>query len=273
MNIMKTIFVITVALFLTTGQEMPSQAASQNLLDSDIYETINDLSRKLPAVIGKGVKSDNVLYNKKEIHIRRNFKTYMNKKTEREIIAQEKPKILRACCSNETIRNFIHNGIPIYFDYYGKNGMFITSTAVDADDCKAKPFFTRNSNIVKRAGRYIVYGNGIVKDTRTNLEWVAGPDRNVTWDEANAWAKNLKLAGGGWRLPTLKELETLYEKGAGPRNMTPCLKTNGWWVWSCETVGTREARSFAFGHGYKGWIFKGNAASERVFAVRSADKG
>ncbi|MCF8129555.1 MAG: DUF1566 domain-containing protein [Deltaproteobacteria bacterium] len=273
MNIMKTIFVITVALFLTTGQEMPSQAASQNSLDSDIYETINNLSRKLPAVIGKGVKSDKVLYNKKEIHIRRNFKTYMNKKAEREIIAQERPKILRACCSNETIRNFIHKGIPIYFDYYGKNGMFITSTAVDTDDCKAKPFFTRNSNIVKRAGRYIVYGNGIVKDTRTNLEWVAGPDRNVTWDEANAWAKNLKLAGGGWRLPTLKELETLYEKGAGPRNMTPCLKTNGWWVWSCETVGTREARSFAFGHGYKGWIFKGNAASERVFAVRSADKG
>ena len=271
MNKMKIVFWVAVFL-LATGDMMAAQAASQNPLDSDIFETISDLSRKLPVVIGKGIKIDKVLYNNKEIHIRRNFKNYTSKKKEREIIAQEKPKIESACCSNQTIRSCIQNGIPIVFDYYGKNGMFITSTAVTVDDCRTKPFLAQNTRIAERAGVYVVYGNGVVKDTSTNLEWFVGPDRNVTWDEANAWAKGLSVGGGGWRLPTLKELETLYKKGAGPRNMTPCLKTNGWWVWSCETVGTREARSFAFGHGYKGWIFKGNAASERVFAVRTSAK-
>jgi|GEM_PF-1441874 len=271
MNTMKIVFFITVAFFLATGHAISTQAASQYPLDSEIFETINDLSRKLPVVIGKGIKIDKILYSNKEIHVRRNFKNYTSKKAEREIIAQEKPKILSACCSNEAIRNCINNGIPIYFDYYGKNGMFITSTAVDADDCGAKPSSARTANITQREGVYVIYGNGVVKDTSTNLEWFAGPDRNITWDEANSWAKSLRLAGGGWRLPTLKELETLYKKGAGTRNMTPCLKTSGWWVWSCETVGAREARSFAFGHGYKGWIFKGNSASERVFAVRSGN--
>ena len=126
---------------------------------------------------------------------------------------------------------------------------------------------------MKREGVYIVYANGIVKDTSTGLEWVAGPDKNITWDEANSWVKHLNLSGGGWRMPSLDELESLYKKGAGPRNMTPLLKTKGWWVWSGETVGSREARSFAFGHGFKGYIFRGNSASERVFAVRSRGRG
>ena len=129
------------------------------------------------------------------------------------------------------------------------------------------------ANIMKRDGVYIVYANGIVKDTGTGLEWFAGPDKNITWDEANSWVKNLNLSGGGWRMPSLDELESLYKKGSGPRNMTPLLKTKGWWVWSGETVGSREARSFAFGHGFKGYIFRGNSASERVFAVRSRGRG
>ncbi len=136
-------------------------------------------------------------------------------------------------------------------------------------DSRTQSSPTANTNVMKRDGVYIVYANGIVKDTGTGLEWVAGPDRNITWDEANLWVKRLDLSGGGWRMPTLNELESLYKKGAGPRNMTPLLKTKGWWVWSGETVGSREARSFAFGHGFKGWIFRGNSASERVFAVRS----
>jgi len=129
------------------------------------------------------------------------------------------------------------------------------------------------ANIMKRDGVYIVYANGIVKDAGTGLEWFAGPDKNITWDEANSWVKNLNLSGGGWRMPSLDELESLYKKGSGPRNMTPLLKTKGWWVWSGETVGSREARSFAFGHGFKGYIFRGNSASERVFAVRSRGRG
>ena len=269
---MKSIFVIIVGLLLTTGQAMAAQAVSQNPFGSDIHETINRLSKKLPMVVDKGTGNGAASRDEKVIHIRRAFRNYSTKLMEKREIESEKPQILNAFCSDDALRNYMDRDISFHFDYYGKNGLHIASTVVDRRNCQPQTLSGQHTKIADRAGVYIVYGNGIVKDTSTNLEWVTGPDRNVTWDEANAWAKGLRLAGGGWRLPTLKELETLYKKGAGPRNMTPCLKTNGWWVWSCETVGTREARSFAFGHGYKGWIFKGNSASERVFAVRLPDK-
>ena len=76
---------------------------------------------------------------------------------------------------------------------------------------------------------------GIVKDPNTGLEWMAGPDRDTNWYEAKSWVQSL---GSGWRMPTLDELAGLYKKGAGPRNMTPLLKTTGWWVWSGETIWT-----------------------------------
>jgi len=58
-------------------------------------------------------------------------------------------------------------------------------------------------------GRFTVSQEGIITDTQTGLEWYVGPDRDTSWDQAQAWAFSLKVAGGGWRLPALKELQTL----------------------------------------------------------------
>lgn len=56
-------------------------------------------------------------------------------------------------------------------------------------------------------------GSDGVKDTKTSLEWIAGPDRDTTWSEARFWVQNLSVDGGGWRMPTMNELKTLYQKG------------------------------------------------------------
>ena len=101
--------------------------------------------------------------------------------------------------------------------------------------------------------RFIAYENGVVKDTETGLEWFPGPDRNTNWYEAIRWVKNLTVAGGGWRVPTLKELRSLYKKGSGTRNMTPLLKTTGSWVWSDETKGSSSAWLFHFFKGNEFW--------------------
>ena len=82
--------------------------------------------------------------------------------------------------------------------------------------------------VIDQDSHFIAYINGIVKDTKTGLEWFVGPDRNTTWDEAKSWAESLSIDGGGWRLPTLKELGTLYKEGAGTLNMTPLLKDSSW---------------------------------------------
>ena len=260
--IVSAAFVFLLTSCLTTSKP-PVYQPTDGPFKSDIHDTINRLSVKLPPVAGTRDGS------RKTIHVRRDFQTYKSKNAEQKDIDAEKLEIFSACCSNETLKTAMLSGSDLHFDYYSKNGLYITSTVVDQNTCQRQSLAAAYGKVKKRDGVYLVYANGIVKDTRTNLQWLAGPDRNVTWDEADRWVKSL---GEGWRMPTLKELEGLYHKGAGPRNMTPLLKTSGWWVWSSETVGTKEARSFSFGPGFKGWIFKGNSASERAFAVRSPVK-
>jgi len=66
---------------------------------------------------------------------------------------------------------------------------------------------------VGKYNRFITSDDGTVLDTRTNLMW-ASKDNNqgVSWKEAKKYCENYR--GGGyndWRLPTLQELEGLYD--------------------------------------------------------------
>ena len=126
-----------------------------------------------------------------------------------------------------------------------------------------------DSKVVNRIDRYIEHENGVVYDKKTGLEWFAGPDRDTNWNEAKAWVESLKVADGGWRMPTRTELMTLYKKGAGERNMTPLLKTTGCWVWSSETKGSSSAWFFYFDGGYEDWLTRSFSVFRRGFAVRS----
>ena len=129
---------------------------------------------------------------------------------------------------------------------------------------------TSTSNAIKRDGIHVAYANGIVKDTNTGLEWKAGPDRDTDWNEARSWVQSL---GGGWRMPTMDELEGLYNAGKGDRNMTSLLKTTGWWVWSGEAEGSSSARPFNFYSGHRNWRRRGSSKAKRAFAVRSRSDG
>lgn len=126
------------------------------------------------------------------------------------------------------------------------------------------------TKVIDKGRRFIAHNNGVVYDKETDLEWYVGPDRDTTWYKAESWVKNLTVDGGGWRMPTKKELKSLYNKGAGQRNMTPLLKTTGWWVWSGETTGSSSAWGFYFTHGSE-YLYSRDSSyfGERGFAVRS----
>jgi hypothetical protein len=122
---------------------------------------------------------------------------------------------------------------------------------------------TKASDIrVEKSG----YEDIIVKN---GLEWYVGPDVDTNWNEADEWVRNLKVGGGGWRMPTRYELERLYQKGLGSRNMDTAFKTTGWYVWSGETTDASSAWCFCFGSGYGGWINRNFSYATRAFAVRS----
>jgi len=125
---------------------------------------------------------------------------------------------------------------------------------------------------IGRDDHYIAYANGVVLDTKTGLEWLAGQDKDTSWGEAKKWIDilySLSISGGKWRMPTINELKTLYEEGRGSRNMTPLLKTAGHLVWSGETIDSSSAWYFRFYQGSRSEDFYNTAYYKRAFAVRS----
>jgi hypothetical protein len=123
--------------------------------------------------------------------------------------------------------------------------------------------------VTARDGNFIAYPDGVVYDKNTGLEWYAGPDKKINWDEAKRWVESLSVAGGDWRMPTREELKTLYKKGAGTRNMTALLKTTGWRVWS-ESRSSSSAWYFGFSSDRKYFGSRNYSKNGlRGFAVRS----
>ena len=62
-------------------------------------------------------------------------------------------------------------------------------------------------------GRYTA-SNGTVTDTKTKLIWQQVPaPSTMTWQNARSYCAGIgaTLGGNGWRLPTIKELQTLVD--------------------------------------------------------------
>jgi hypothetical protein len=126
--------------------------------------------------------------------------------------------------------------------------------------------------------------NEVYYDKNTGLEWLAGPDKATNWYDAKKWVESLTaVAGGGWRMPTRKELKTLYQKRE-KCNIKPIFKTTGCWVWSGETKGSSLAWGYDYSFEPGGSILSGGSGSSsgpvtfkqddssdstRGFAVRS----
>jgi len=132
--------------------------------------------------------------------------------------------------------------------------------SVDPDVSKPK--------VITRDGRFVKNNNGIVYDYATGLEWIIGPDKNTTWNEAKSWVEKLLFDGGGWRMPTFEELKNIYNNKVGTHNITPLLETTGWLVWSGETMGSSNAWLLDFSYGKVKWNTRSASDDLRVFAVR-----
>lgn len=123
----------------------------------------------------------------------------------------------------------------------------------------------QNIKIKARDNHYIKYSNGIIYDKKTGLEWFAGPDSYIGRYAAQAWAKDLKLDGGNWRMPKKKELDSFFKKGAKPRTKISGKK----YIWYEESV----LKFYAINDGstYDNLNISGACQNlcQRAFAVRS----
>ena len=103
-------------------------------------------------------------------------------------------------------------------------------------------------------GRYTVSADTVV-DTKTTLTW----QRNMTattynWANAATYCAGLSLAGmTGWRLPSVKELQSLVDIGAYNPAIDvvafPNLPTLWWWSSSRNPTATTSAFAVNFTNG------------------------
>lgn len=119
--------------------------------------------------------------------------------------------------------------------------------------------------------RYKRSADGIVWDTKTNLEWLPGPDRDTTWDEAKAWVDKQTIDGGGWRMPTLEELKGIitHKKNRYGIYMDNIFNMSRSWVWSGILKDEHTAWDFCFCCCRSRWPARNDARDNVGFAVRA----
>jgi hypothetical protein len=102
--------------------------------------------------------------------------------------------------------------------------------------------------------RYTV-GADTVRDVATGLEWQRRVDGIMrSWAEANAYCAGLALAGGGWRLPNMKELQSLIDdRRASPAidgESFPDTASEPHWTGTPVSGTPGSAWRVSFEHGY-----------------------
>lgn len=155
--------------------------------------------------------------------------------------------------------------------------------------CTTPGNITKSSDNINSSadGRYQVFANNVILDTKTGLEWYVGPNENTEHYQVEKWVKGLTIAGGGWRMPTMSELRAIFEKDKATAkskyfdvdiHLDPVFKTTEPWIWSSELLnedGNTEkeplshARYICFACGNNYSNFRHYAGNLRGFAVRS----
>jgi len=134
---------------------------------------------------------------------------------------------------------------------------------------------------IDRDGHCIAYDNGTVRDTTTGLMWAARDNgRDITWEAAEQYCRNYR--GGGytdWRLPTLDELEGLFDQNrAGYRPtcarvdwqvyLTRLIRLSCGCHWASDRHGT-DASFFYFYTGFRPFAPPSLSIGLRALPVRS----
>lgn len=132
---------------------------------------------------------------------------------------------------------------------------------------------TKHSLLKMNNARFTRSPEGIITDSKTGLEWLEGPDIPTSWEMAKHWVDSL---GEGWRLPSTKQLHSLYLKDStrkgkygDPLGLDKVfLRESGYSLWSIKRS-SNSAWMYDFSRGYYHWteiVVKGHF--DRAIAVR-----
>jgi Protein of unknown function (DUF1566) len=151
-----------------------------------------------------------------------------------------------------------------------RRGFHLAALALGAASLLCLPASDARANAPP--GRYSI-ANGTVTDTATKLVWQQAVDPGTyTWAQAKSYCAGLSLAGGGWRVPSVKELMTLVDfsvASPGPTiDTTAFPNTPAYYFWSSSPLAGQPSYAYIvdFSIGYTGNHFV--TYSNRVRCVR-----
>jgi hypothetical protein len=136
--------------------------------------------------------------------------------------------------------------------------------------------------------RFTDNGDGTITDHELGLMWSKTDNNgNIDWIQAEKWAQftfpyTLEKQYGNWRLPTLKELQSLlvadknykgYETDCGQwAKINPLIQLSCGWIWTSQSdAQAPTARIFNFDNVYHYTVRKAQSRGYRALPVRDLE--
>lgn len=113
--------------------------------------------------------------------------------------------------------------------------------------------------------RFVV-SDGTIIDKKSGLEWRVRSGKSVTFFGAKMWVDN--ISGEGWRMPTVKELESLYQNNGTEKNNIHPYFGEVLFAWSVEEKDDSAVYVFNFEKGRPGFGCRAYENYSSAFAVR-----
>tara|TARA_R110002073_G_scaffold58550_4_gene148261 strand:- start:2401 stop:2907 length:507 start_codon:yes stop_codon:yes gene_type:complete len=122
-------------------------------------------------------------------------------------------------------------------------------------------------------------GGGVLKQVATGLEWAqADNGSDIAWDAAGKYCAD---KGNGWRLPSVAELQSLYDKSGSMESgcgtgftckVSPLFHLTGPWIWSNEASNSMSSWIVILTKGNTYTFVAADASKKRALCVFTAVK-
>ena len=123
-----------------------------------------------------------------------------------------------------------------------------------------------------QGGRFVVSADKTVLDTKTGLMWAAEDNgADINWEAAMAYCESFNRGGhSDWRLPTLQELETIYDSNSTKRyKSVAAITLTGSCPWTSDER-RKRARTLFLVNGEVNTFPKKSSRGFRALPVRDA---
>jgi hypothetical protein len=108
-------------------------------------------------------------------------------------------------------------------------------------------------------------------DPATGMTWTTEDNgSDVNWNQAITYCANLRLGGySDWRLPTIDELQGIYDVNAGNQHVKGNLKLSSKYFWSSsQSPASGKAWFFFFSNGKRYSFRSSDSKLDRALCVR-----